>query len=72
MKLESTIYTTVEQAKIDLKKYEKNFRTNHIIQSIIHVDISNDKNITGTVSKEKYNLYRMFESFIVNDKYPFI
>ena len=72
MKLESTIYTTVEEAKLDLKKYDKLYKTNHIIQSIIHVDISNNKNITGTVSKEKYNLYRIFEGFIVNNKYPFI
>ena len=72
MKMESTIYNTVEQAKLDLKSYNKYFNENHIIQSIIHVNIADPKNITGTVSPEKYNLYRIFENFIVNDNYPFV
>ena len=72
MRLESEIYMTVEKAKLEMNKYNKFFYDNYIIQSIIHVDIKNSKNITGTVSKEKYNLYRIFENFIVNEKYPFI
>ena len=72
MKMESTIYNTVEEAKVNLKSYEKYFNENHIIQSIIHVNIADPKNITGTVSSEKYNLYRIFENFIVNEDYPFI
>jgi hypothetical protein len=72
MKLESEIYLTVERAKKEVYKYKKNFNENYIIQSIIHVNISNPKNITGTVSKDKFNLYRIFENFIVSEKFPFV
>ena len=72
MKLENEIYTTVEQAKISSSKYDKYFFPNHIIQSIIHVNLTNDKNITGTISDEKYNLYRIFDNFKVTPEYPFI
>ena len=84
IKLESEIENIVEKAKIDLdkqtktdKKNDKNnfnklFDENHIIQSIIHVNMYNEKNITGTVSYNKFNLYRIFDNFVVNNKYPFI
>ncbi len=72
VKLETEIENTVEKAKIDLGKFDKLFSKNHIIQSIIHVNISDTKNITGTTSDSKFNLYRIFDSFIVNQKYPFI
>jgi hypothetical protein len=71
-KLESEIENTVEKAKLDMGKFDKLFSKNHIIQSIIHVNISDPKNITGTTSDSKFNLYRIFDNFIVNQKYPFI
>jgi hypothetical protein len=72
IKLETEIESTVEKAKIDMGKFENLFNRNHIIQSIIHVNISDPKNITGTTSDSKFNLYRIFDNFIVNMKYPFI
>jgi len=72
IKLETEIYTTIEKAKKDIKKYDKYFWENYIIQSIIHVNIDNPKNKTGTVSTLKFNLYRIFDNFIVNETYPFI
>ena len=72
VKLETEIYENVESAKLKLGDYEKYFFENHIIQSIIHVNISDPKNITGTTSDTKFNLYRIFDNFLVNQDYPFI
>ena len=75
MILEAEIYKTVEKNIIELnkdEKFKKLFYPTNINQSIIHVDINNKKNITGTVSSEKFNLYRIFDNFIVSEKYPFI
>jgi len=72
VKLENQIEETVEQAKLDIGKFNKLFSENHIIQSNIHVNISDPKNITGTTSDSKFNLYRIFDNFIVNKNYPFI
>ena len=71
-KLESEISLTIERAKLESKKYDKLFNRNNILQSILHVDLKDSKNITGTVSKDKFNLYRIFDNFIVDEKYPFI
>ncbi len=72
IKLETEIYENVEKAKNNLTDYEKYFFQNHIIQSIIHVNITDPKNITGTTSDTKFNLYRIFDNFVVNKEYPFI
>tara|TARA_B100000767_G_scaffold275543_1_gene313194 strand:- start:4946 stop:10432 length:5487 start_codon:yes stop_codon:yes gene_type:complete len=75
MILEAEISKTVEKNIIELEndtKFKKLFQPTNINQSIIHVNIRNKKNITGTVSPEKLNLYRIFDNFIVSDKYPFI
>jgi len=72
VKLETIIEETVEQGKINMGKFNNLFLENHIIQSIIHVNIADPKNITGTTSDSKYNLYRIFDNFIVDKKYPFI
>ena len=69
MLLESQIETTVEKAKLEM---DNTFMENHILQSIIHVNILDPKNITGTTSDTKFNLYRIFDNFIVNQEYPFI
>lgn len=71
-KLEKEVYTVVEKSKIELGNFKKYFNDNYIIQSNIHVNINNPKNITGTTSDTKYNLYRIFDNFIVNEEYPFI
>ena len=71
-KLLNLIYNIVEEGKLNITKYDYLFSENHIIQSNIHVNISNPKNITGTSSDTKFNLYRIFDSFIVNKDYPFI
>ena len=71
-KLMNLIYLIVENAKLNYDKYNYLFSENHIIQSNIHVNITNPKNITGTTSETKFNLYRIFDNFIVNKDYPFI
>ena len=72
VKLETEIYENVEKAKIKTKDYDKYFFENYIIQSIIHINIYDPKNITGTTSDIKFNLYRIFDNFVVNQDYPFI
>ena len=72
MRLEKEIYTIVEETKTKSNEYNKYFMENHIIQSIIHINLNNVKNITGTISSEKYNLYKIFDNFIVNEEYPFV
>ena len=69
-KLEKEIYNTVEKSKEEIYKFEKYFSPNHIIQSNIHVNINDPKNITGTTSNTKYNLYRIFDNFILSENYP--
>ena len=75
-KMEKEIYQTIENAKIDLEdsksKYDKLFLPTFIIQSIIHVNIIDSRNITGTISETKFNLYRIFDNFVVNEDYPFL
>jgi len=72
-KLENEISNIVEKTNIDdFPKLKDIFNENHIIQSIIHVNIFNERNITGTVSKEVINLYKIFDNFIVSENYPFI
>jgi len=71
-KLEKEIYLAVEEAKSNIHKFEKYFLPNYIIQSNIHININNPKNISGTTSETKYNLYRIFDNFLLTEKYPFI
>jgi len=70
--MEKQIYTTIENSKESSKKINNYFEPNYVIQSIIHVNLNNPKNLTGTISQEKYNLYKIFDSFIVSEEYPFI
>ena len=73
-KMEKEIYQTIENARIELKdsKYQKLYLPTYILQSIIHVNILDPKNITGTISDTKFNLYRIFDNFIVDEEYPFL
>lgn len=72
IKLENEICNIVEETKLDEDKYQNLFFENYIIQTNVHLNINNPKNITGTTIDNKYNLYRIFDNFIVNDIYPFI
>jgi len=71
-KLEKEIYTVVEKTKNDLGNFDSYFNNNYIIQSNIHVNVNDSKNLTGTTSNTKYNLYRIFDNFSLNEEYPFI
>ncbi len=72
--IEYYIHDVVDKTKLTLKdnKFNKFFQPNYIIQSIIHLNLNNPKNLTGTISQEKYNLYKIFDSFVVSEEYPFI
>ena len=72
IKTETEVYEIIERSKLKLGSYEKYFDENHIIQSIIHVNINDPKNITGTTLENKFNLYRIFDNFTTNQTYPFI
>ncbi len=71
-KLEKEVYTIVEKSKDELDKFNTYFNENYIIQTNIHININDPKNITGTTSDTKYNLYRIFDNFVLNEEYPFI
>ena len=72
IKMENEIYTLIEETKLKSNEYNKYFLENHIIQSIIHINLNNTMNKTGTISTEKYNLFKIFDNFIVNEDYPFV
>lgn len=65
---ENEILKTIEELKKTPYLYDKIFKENYITQSVIHINIrhQNFKN------SPKIELYRIFDNFIVNDKYPFI
>jgi hypothetical protein len=71
-KLLTEIENTVEKIKNKSQSYKKLFADNYIIQSNIHINLQDPKNITGTNLETKFNLYRIFDNFIVTEKYPFI
>jgi hypothetical protein len=71
-RLEKEIYNIVEETKLKSSEYNKYFMVNHIIQSIIHINLINPKNLTGTISQDKFNLYKIFDNFITSEEYPFI
>jgi hypothetical protein len=72
IKLEKEIYTIVENAKFNSTNFDKYFNQNYIIQSNIHVNINNPKNLSGTSSNTKFNLNRIFDTFDCNYEYPFL
>ena len=69
--LENEVIRTVEEVKPQDHLYDMYFKDNHVIQSIIHVNLINEKNVTGTTT-EKLNLFRIFDNFIANEEYPFL
>jgi hypothetical protein len=62
--LENEIMNTVEDVKIN-EKYDYIFKENYITQSVIYLNLRME-------IKKKLNLYRIFNEFEVNEKYPFI
>ena len=75
--IEKHIHDVVDNTKLIIKEkkgdtFNSYFQPNYIIQSIIHINLNNPKNLTGTVSSEKYNLYKIFDNFVVSEEYPFI
>jgi hypothetical protein len=62
--LENEIVNTVENIKNN-EKYEYLFKENYITQSVIHVNLRYG-------STNKLILYKIFNEFILNDKYPFL
>lgn len=63
--LENEIVSTVENIRKN-EKYTYLFKDNYITQSVIHVNLK--YNLEGG----KVNLYKIFNEFMVNEKYPFI
>ena len=80
IKLESEIQNIVEETKLlldnqetkQLEKFNKLFNDNNVMHSIIYINLQDPKNITGTTSEFKFNLYRIFDNWIVDETYPFI
>jgi hypothetical protein len=74
VKLESEIEKTVEELKLlmETNLFDINFYENYIIHCNIHININNPQNLTGTGIENKFNLYRIFDNFVIDEKYPFI
>lgn len=66
--MENEILKTIEEIKKTPKVYSGIFKENYITQSVIHIHLKH-QNFKGS---NKIELYRIFDNFIVNDKYPFI
>jgi len=62
--IENQIMQEVELTKKE-RKFGYLFKENYITQSVIHVGLR-------TLNKSKINLFRIFNEFVVNEKYPFI
>ncbi len=63
--IENEITTLVENIKLK-DQYKKGFKATHIIQSIIHLKLRQE------TMEKKIDLYRIFNEFIVDKKFPFI
>jgi hypothetical protein len=62
--LENQIMKTAEDVK-QIKEHEELFKDNYITQSVIHVNLRQ-------LNRVKLDLFRIFDKFLVTDKYPFI
>ena len=54
------------QEKSKKKAYTSLFKENYVTQSVIHVNLKTENNAT------QIDLFRIFNEFVVNNKYPFI
>ena len=66
--LEGEITRTIEQVKIDKLDYMSLLKSNFITQAVIHANLL----FTSVYDTDKINLYRIFDSFIINNTYPFV
>ena len=66
--MDNEILKMIEELKKTPSLYNNIFNENYITHAIIHMNIKH-KNIKNSL---KIELYRIFDNFIVNDKYPFI
>lgn len=62
--IENEITNTVDDVKLH-DKYEHIFQESYIIQSVVHLNLR-------FLHNTKMNLFRIFNEFIVDEKYPFI
>lgn len=62
--MENEISNTIEEVKMK-DKYQNIFKENYITQSVIHLNL---RLLEGT----KLSLFRVFNEFVVNEKYPFV
>jgi len=66
--MENEILKTIEEIKKTPSKYIGIFKDNYITQSVIHINIKHQ----NFKDMQTIELYRIFDNFIVSDKYPFI
>jgi len=66
--MDNEILKTIEELKKTPNLYNNIFKENYITQSVIHINIKHQ----NFKNSNKIELYRIFDNFIVNDKYPFI
>ena len=81
LSLENTVMSYIEHEYSNKKEYENYFLDNFITQTTTHVSlyitnmngrkINLDKDIIVT-SVLKFNLHRIFENFVLSEKYPYI
>ena len=66
--MENEILKIIEKLKYTPELYVKYFKDNYVTQAVIHINIKYKDNY----NLSKVDLYRIFDNFITNDKYPFI
>ena len=66
--IENEILKIVEELKKSKNLYSKYFKENYITQSVIHINLKH-KNYYNIPTVD---LYRIFDNFIIDNKYPFI
>lgn len=68
--LENEITNTIEDVKIKGEKYESILKQNYIIQCDIYCFLVVTKKAASPIAK--INLYKIFDSFLTTEKYPFV
>ena len=66
--MENEILKTIEQLKNTPTIYSNIFKENFITRSVIHINLKHQ----NFKNSPKIELYRIFDNFIVDEKYPFI
>jgi hypothetical protein len=68
--LENEITRTVEETRLENKKYNEFFKDSYITQSVIYINIQFSDIYKNKSSK--LDLFRIFDTFINDEKYPFV